>query len=390
MDRRSYTLLNNLGVDHPLKKAPLKKNKVNQTKQIDYFKMIIGMARGGVFGADRGNFVNVFPLIKAMADRFLSNNGGALCENSTNTLQNSLVDHARTAFAGLVGYGMATAHAEELGATWFAHFEEAANFAIIAPPGGTEPSNRPDLIALSRNGVLSWIECKGGFGKNSDIWTEKVTGPYRIQISPWIKGTINGITVNEGRVIGTHISPSSTTLSSVYTNVPIPLVSMSTPLYPAAIIMPHYARWLSLFGSTMWQLKRQLISRKKTSRVRSITVTMGQINLGSHNFLFSLPQQPYCQTPCFEGQPIYLGIRSSILRSIIELSLSNDQENLPESIFEDDTYNANEIILNARQLGIENFCSFPDGTIAFTSGLFPMVESDENFTLNFLEDEEEE
>lgn len=391
MDKRSYTLVDSLGVEHPLKKTYLRKKKVNQTQEIDYFKIIVGMARGGVFGADQSNFVNTFPLIKSMADLFLSSNSGNLCENPTRPLQTSLVDHARTSFAGLVGYGMATAHAEAIGASWFAHFEEAAKFSTILPPVGTKPNNKPDLIALSRNGVLSWIECKGGFGKNPDIWTEKVTKPYRAQIAPWIKGTVDGIAVNEGRVIGTHVSLSSTTLSSVYTNVPIPIVSMTAPLYPAAIILPHYSRWLNLFGSAMWDLKKQLSSRKKSTQTRSINIPMGQLYLGDRKFLLSLTQQPYCQTPCFEGQPIYLGIRSTILRSVIDLSLRGNSEGLTEGMFEEEIYDSDELLSYAREIGVENFCSFSDGTIAFTSGINFSAEARlERFEINFLEDNAEE
>lgn len=397
MPPRKYMIKNDLAVPHPVASTPLRQNNVNRPASISYFKLVVGMARGGVFGADQSNFINVFPLVKGMADHFIGHTAGNLCSNPTRPLSTSLVDHARTAFAGLLGYGMATAHAENCGAVWFAHFEEAKHRTSVTPPAGTSPPNTPDLISLNIHGILQWLECKGSFAVNSDIWTEKVTGPYRLQVSPWIDGTVNRSPVHRGCVIGTHLSSSETTVSSIFTERKPRAVHLM-PAFPTAIILPHYARWLSLFGSVMWPLKRQLTKRRKVSQLRSVAIQLGRVQLGSHTFVTSLPQMPYCQTPCFEGQPIFLGIRLDLLTSLVRFSRDPELTDLVAEEFSQlftDGEGTETLAVQARELGYENFCSFSDHTIAFTASnlLFEQEGQDFSFDINYdesIDSEDEE
>ncbi|MDP9766363.1 hypothetical protein [Deinococcus enclensis] len=397
MPPRTYTLVSDVQLPSLRLPARIAQRTVNSVETVSYFKLLIGMARGQVFAADPTVFSVHFPLIQAMAHAHLTSVAGGLSQRVARPIASTLVDHARTAFAGVVGYGLGTTYAERQGAVWFAHFEEAERYLgrPITGPGGIIPTAKPDLISLDRLGVLRWLECKGSFSDSSSFWNQRVTKPYRDQVAPWLGGTVGGTVVSEGRVVGSFIDLTGTGVSTIATTPAVAPAGYRRAAFAAAVILPHYARWLALFGPVMWPLRLQLGAAKRVATPRKVTLTLGSISIRGQRYLTSLPTERHCHNPCIDGEPLVLGIQESLLRWLVRASTQ------PQAVFDDAEFLSRDLMEGitdersiAEEYGFSNFSSFADGTLAFTVSSAAILDQANvtqiEFEVNFSEDVEAE
>lgn len=374
-------------------RSRMNKNFINRRQKLNRFKLIVGMSRGWVLDNSSGSFINIFPIVKNLVDSYIPEGNVEIALNSVMPAHQTFADYSRTFFAGLFGYGMTSAYAENQGAVWFAHFEEVAKLAAVTQPAGTVlPTQTPDLVSLDSSGTLSWLESKGSFSNDGNIWSRLVTAGFKQQILPWIRGEINGTKVFHGRTVGTHLSLTGSRVLSAYVDYPSRLGSAH---YPKALLLPHYSRWLRLFGGSFWPLAARMNDISLNKAGSSMQIEFNTVRLGKMEFVVSVANGPYCITPCFEGEPIYIGIERRIFNGIIDLISRSSEDNLANSaivevvrgieqtmrlmntVFEDEIGEIN--ISNNNEANVDqealnylrrvrtaiDLCAFADGTIAF-------------------------